>query len=555
MPTEDQVILEEPASSTGTLSSLQNLKKYLSFTDQFFIEKPQEEEPGKTNAKAEVQSMVSVPIHQNTSSVPPMTTLVIDLMTMQSDSPLPTSTATTLIIITTTTLPPPPPPQSTTDPILVCRIGKLEQYIADLVQYDLALEERLDKHGSRLYKLENLNIPHQVSKAVDEIVANAVDWVMQAPLRARFRDLPTVDMKEILQQRMLEDNSYKDHEVHIDLYEALQKSLELDYSNQRLAEQEEARKKRRKIRDIPRTPPGFCHLLLLHLLALISNKAVKLQVHPRRQPQHHNLWLGLHLTLDLSPLIFLAAQALSPTDSLMQDDSIPDKQVYLSDDEDSGNDHLPKADSRKDWWKPLPEEEGPVTPEPTWTIPSSNKSDVANNWASALAITCEHPAENSLLAKTEDMTTFLKCILPKCRSPLVPDGGVSQDTYRSDLEYLRYGSKRSCPALSISKMKAANYPDFGLELLVPEQMWIDDVCTYDVSVKYGISHWWFTRQKFYIDRHDSPSRRKDVKTYMRILGVVRIKAYSRYGYDYLSEIVLRRADHQEHTIVEKDFKN
>ncbi|GJU98777.1 hypothetical protein Tco_1328048 [Tanacetum coccineum] len=42
---------------------------------------------------------------------------------------------------------------------------------------------------------------------------------------------------------------------------------------------------------------------------------------------------------------------------------------------------------------------------------------------------------------------------------------------------------------------------------------------------------------------------------MRILSVVRIKAYSRYEYDYLSEIVLRRADHQEHMIAEKDFKN
>ncbi|GJR89160.1 hypothetical protein Tco_0213171 [Tanacetum coccineum] len=40
---------------------------------------------------------------------------------------------------------------------------------------------------------------------------------------------------------------------------------------------------------------------------------------------------------------FTAAQKLSPTDSLMQDDSIPDEQVHLSDDEDSGNDHLPKA--------------------------------------------------------------------------------------------------------------------------------------------------------------------------------------------------------------------
>ncbi|GJR73491.1 hypothetical protein Tco_0085856 [Tanacetum coccineum] len=110
-------------------------------------------------------------------------------------------------------------------------------------------------------------------------------------------------------------------------------------------------------------------------------------------------------------------------------------------------------------------------------------------------------------------------------------------------------------ALSISKMKAASYLDFGLELLVPKQIWIDDVCTYDISAKYGISYCWFNRQKFYIDRQDSPSRRKDVRTHMRVLSVVRIKAYSRYGYDYLSEIVLQRADFQEHTIAEKDFKN
>nr|GFD41491.1 hypothetical protein [Tanacetum cinerariifolium] len=30
---------------------------------------------------------------------------------------------------------------------------------------------------------------------------------------------------------------------------------------------------------------------------------------------------------------------------------------------------------------------------------------------------------------------------------------------------------------------------------------------------------------------------------------------SRYGYDYLSEIVLRIVDLQEHTIAKKDFKN
>ncbi|GKF31628.1 hypothetical protein Tco_0101426 [Tanacetum coccineum] len=128
--------------------------------------------------------------------------------------------------------------------------------MADLIQNNLVLEERLEKHGTWLYNLENLNIPHNVSQAVDEIVTDVVDWAMQALLRDRFRDLPTVDMKEILQQQMFEDDSYKAHTIHNDLYEALQKTLELDYFNQRLADQEEARKKRRKRRDVPRTPSG-----------------------------------------------------------------------------------------------------------------------------------------------------------------------------------------------------------------------------------------------------------------------------------------------------------
>ncbi|GKB28014.1 hypothetical protein Tco_0867415 [Tanacetum coccineum] len=73
-----------------------------------------------------------------------------------------------------------------------------------MVDANQALEERLDKHGSRLYRLENQDIPNQVSKVVDEIVMDAVDWAMHAPLRERFRDLPEADMKEILHNRMWE---------------------------------------------------------------------------------------------------------------------------------------------------------------------------------------------------------------------------------------------------------------------------------------------------------------------------------------------------------------
>nr|GFA06805.1 reverse transcriptase domain-containing protein [Tanacetum cinerariifolium] len=62
---------------------------------------------------------------------------------------------------------------------------------------------------------KQLDIPQQVSIAVSEVVTDAVDWAMQAPLRNRFRDLPEADMKEILYQRMWKSDSYKSHEDHM----------------------------------------------------------------------------------------------------------------------------------------------------------------------------------------------------------------------------------------------------------------------------------------------------------------------------------------------------
>ncbi|GJW50134.1 hypothetical protein Tco_0091485 [Tanacetum coccineum] len=252
---------------------------------------------------------------------------------------------------------------------------------------------------------------------------------------------------------------------------------------------------------------------------------------------------------------FMAAQELSPTDSLMQDDSIPDKQVHLSDDEDSGNDHLPKANLRQDWWKPLPEEERPATPEPAWTILllivadieiklGLNKTKLTQAdfegqayevvkafYPDVIHLQFQMECHKMLIAQVDWTNPEGAQVRIDVNRPLPLDGPPGHVTiqpqffFNKDLEYLRYGSKGSNPALSISKMKAASYPKFGLEQLVPEQI------------------------------HDSPSRRKDVRTHMRILSVFRIKAYSRYGYGYLSEIVLRIADFQEHTIAERDFKN
>ncbi|GJY31453.1 hypothetical protein Tco_0414948 [Tanacetum coccineum] len=390
--------------------------------------------------------------------------------------------------------------------MLLKRIGELEQHMADLIQDNLSLRERLDKHGTRLYNLENLNIPHKRRESP------------RTPLGSPPSQPP------------------------------------------------------------PPTPPAGASGALGSAQQQGSNAPSSSKT---AAFTHQSMaWTTSDTRYELTG--FTTIQETSPSDDLMHDDSIPDKHVHLSDDKDSRNDHLPKDNVRKDWWKPLPEEEKPATPEPTWTIPSSNVSDVKNNWASALTVLTQADFEGQVYEVVKAFypdVVQLQFQMKECHKMLTdqvdwtnpegdqvrvndnrplplggPPGHVTIQTqffFNKDLEYLRYGSKGSSPALSISKMKAASYPDFGLEVLVPEQMWIDDVCTFDISAKYGIFHRWFNRQKFYIDRHDSPSRRKEVRTHMRILSVVRIKA----GYDYLSEINLLRADFQEHRIAEKDFKN
>nr|GEV43294.1 hypothetical protein [Tanacetum cinerariifolium] len=218
---EEQVLLEEPASSSGTLSSLQHLSKDISFGDLFSSDKPSDADNDKANAETEVESLVSVTIQQDMSSIPSMTSPIIDL-TSKPKSPKvhqqfkATATETTT---TTTTLPPPlAQQQSTTEAMMMKRIGELEHIMANLIQENKGLVERLDNHGAHLYTLEQLDIPHQVSKA--------------------------------------ETESYKSHEDHMQLYEALEKSMNRDHSQELAQDLAEARKKKKKSRESQKTPPG-----------------------------------------------------------------------------------------------------------------------------------------------------------------------------------------------------------------------------------------------------------------------------------------------------------
>nr|GEZ90731.1 hypothetical protein [Tanacetum cinerariifolium] len=243
----------EPIDLEATdASPLQKTKK---IDEEFTITaypNQQEKEPRKTNAEAEVQLMVSVPIDQDTSLVPPMTTSVIDLTSSQSGSPFLTSTATTSAVMTIITIPPPPPqPQQSS--------------------IDKTILKRLDKsyEGYEDYK--------------------------------KFHHLHLLQQVHLVLQVLQE---------HQDL---------LSYP--------------------PPPPPlstgtsGSAHEQ--------GSKALSLFKSASSVPQSM-AWIISNTRYESACLS--GTQELSPMNSLIPDNSILDEQVYLFDDEDSRNDHLPTAD-------------------------------------------------------------------------------------------------------------------------------------------------------------------------------------------------------------------
>nr|GEZ10491.1 hypothetical protein [Tanacetum cinerariifolium] len=228
---DEHVILEDPISSTGTLSSIKNLEDAYAIWDQFINYKSTEDEPEKPNVEAKVVSMVTVLIYQASSLVPSLSTPVpvTDLLPLKPASstiqePIFTATITT----TTTTLPPLPQQQSTTESELAARVTSLEKKLSDLEQKNKTLDNTSQNLGSRVFTLELRDLPHKIDEAVRESVKKA---------------------------RMFETGTYKSLLEHVALYEALEASMERAKRDEYLTEKDKSHKRRCDDQDPPHPSP------------------------------------------------------------------------------------------------------------------------------------------------------------------------------------------------------------------------------------------------------------------------------------------------------------
>ncbi|GKB15715.1 hypothetical protein Tco_0849638 [Tanacetum coccineum] len=185
-----------------------------------------QKEPSKANVEVKVESMVTVPIHQASSSAPPLSTPIIDLT-----HPKPVSPPTQELVFTTTTttllLPPPPPQQqSTTDPALAARVSALEEICANLAKKNKLQDQTTQALSSRIFTLENHDLYSKIDNYINETVKEAVQNTLQAQVRERFKEFSEFEMKEILRDRMFESGSYRSQPEHAALYEALEASMD-----------------------------------------------------------------------------------------------------------------------------------------------------------------------------------------------------------------------------------------------------------------------------------------------------------------------------------------
>ncbi|GJT99696.1 hypothetical protein Tco_1110035 [Tanacetum coccineum] len=332
----------------------------------------------------------------------------------------------------------------------------------------------------------------------------------------RFKELPEANMKEILHQRMFESGAYKSLPEHVALYEALEASIERANRDEFLAKKDKSRNRCRNNQDPP--PPPLDSDL---------SKKKRHDSDPSGSSQPLTSQSSAWKTYDTkeAPSSSFKKQSGPYPEQLVKDMPMPDT-AHISDSKDTDSAHLPKIKLGPEWLKPILEEDRPATPEPDWVILPNELPEPENNWANALANSFKDPGENTLLRKTGDMGSFITWFCKRIGKKKLSKSDLEVPTFK-DLEYLVLGEKGRRSALSISKLKAAQYLNFGLEELVLS-LWIESECEYDISVAYCISHWWFKRNEFYITRHSAPSDRNNV---------------------------LRKVDYKEYKISEADYKN
>ncbi|GJR51658.1 hypothetical protein Tco_1402179 [Tanacetum coccineum] len=503
--TDERVIDDKPESHSGSMSSMKNLDDTFNFGDQFLYDKPTEDDQEKSKVREESDSTIPDPSHQTVTSTPPVIAPFTDVSSSKPSllvTPPPINTEATTI---TTSL-----PEITPFIALQLRVARLEQEMSEVKKTDHSADVVASIKSQvpmASVKIKNLKKSQEIIRAKREQGEEKQDLTYSIR-STNTVDLEEFDLKSALFKHINKIKSANRNTTNYHLYHALMEALiaDEDAMDKEVADKVKDHKRKHDSDDDEDDDDDEGPLAGSN-----QGKSAKRRRHDSgasgsAQPPTKDDEQSSKKPRESDASASKQHPALSSTGWQITDTRDADDRHVL-DMEDTDNAHIPKRIT------------GQIHTPTTYKVPKENK----------------------LQRKTYDVGSFIKWF---CRRT------GKKKLCKADLE----GDKERKIALSISKLKAVHYLDFGLEELVPS-LWVESERDYDISAVLCIHYWWFRRKEFYINKHSEPSDREAVRSQMRILSVISVKVFEKYGYNYLREIILRRADYQEYKISEKDFKN
>ncbi|GJU62433.1 ribonuclease H-like domain-containing protein [Tanacetum coccineum] len=553
--TDKHVFDDKPESQSGSMSFMKNLDDTVNFRDQFLHDKPTEDDQEKSKVREESDSTIPDSSHQTVTSTPPVIPPFTEVSSSKPSllvTPPPINTEATTI---TTSL-----PEITPFIALQLRVARLEQEMSEVKKTD---------HSADVLA----SIRSQVPTAVDNYLGTKLDDALlkvlerhTADLIEKYSVLPGPESvknqesekspKEIIKAKKEQDEEKQDSTYSIrstdkvDLEEFDLKSALFSHMN------------KKKSANKNTTNYRLYHALMEALIAdedaMDKEVADKVKDHKRKHDSDDDedddddegpsagsnqaddqsskkktRESEAMLPNNITPLLNWMARSLSQREdgvdySMHRSD--PESNIF----EQSSDDIQSREKGNDSIWRTLTNAHIPQGPAFN-LVKAFHKNSVFLQYQMD---ECHKLLTNKVDLSNPEGHQILRNIY----EPLPLGGPPGQVTKSEKLPYPYPSSK------------AGSFLDFGLEELVPS-LWVESESEYDISAVYGITHWWFRRKEFYINKHSESSDREAVRSQMRILSVISVKVFKKYGYNYLREIILRRANYQEYKISEKDFKN
>ncbi|GJW59576.1 hypothetical protein Tco_0108911 [Tanacetum coccineum] len=465
--TDERVIEDNPESQSGSMCSMKNLEDTNNFGDQFLYDKPTKDDQEKSKVVNESDSTIPDPSHQTVTSTPPVIAPVIDFSSSKPSSqvtPPPINTEATSITITLSEITP--------FIALQLRVAKLEQDMFEVkktdhsaailasiksqvptvvdkylgTKLDDALLRILERHTADLIEKYSVlpdpeSIKNQESKKspkeIIRIKREQGEKKQESTYTIRSTDkvaLEEFDLKSALFKHMNKNKTANRNPANYHLYHALMEALIADEDAMDKEVKDRVKDHKRKHDsdddedddDDEGPSAGSNQGKSTKRRRHDSGASGSAQPPPKddeqssKKPQdsdasaskqHPTLTsTGWQITDTRDAVIDSSMHRSEPESGHSEhssDDVSKQDEGHVSDLEDTDNAHIPKVTAAT-WFKPIPEDERPATPEPEWTIPPNDFPEPENNWANAYATTYQVPAENKLQRKTYDIGSFIQ---------------------------------------------------------------------------------------------------------------------------------------------------